>query len=297
MRLPILIVALALLAAGCVEEEKSGSRPLIAVTSYPMYEFVSNVAGDGFEVWLMLPQGLNAHSYEPTPQDIVKLNRADAFVYTNDYFELWARKTIESSDNRDILVIRASDYVDLMEPDDPELGAVDPHTWLSVRNAVDMVDGISQGLIEKYPEEAEGISSRRDAYIDRLEALDGEIAGTSASCERREMFVSHAAFGYFARDYGFRQVPVVKSFEPSGDDLTLAEVDMLIRAAKEAGATHIFFEEYVSPKMSEEIADEIGGSSVRFSPMEAYGEEELDSGYIEIMEGNRQRLAEALGCG
>ena len=286
-----LILILVLLTYGCVSEAEESGKPVIAVTSYPMYEFTSNVITDDFEVWLMLPAGLNAHSYEPTPQDMVRLEKADVLVYTNDYFELWAPKTVASLSN-DITVIDASSDVHILEVSEGK----DPHTWLSPRTSKEMVRTIANQLSEKYPEKKADFQYNADDYIRELGELEREYSDGTASCTHREMFVSHAAFGYLARDYNLEQVPIIDNFEPEGE-VSLADLTELVDEAKAKNATHIFFEEYISPKLSQAVADEIGGATAVFSPMEAYSETQLQNeSYIKVMDRNLDVLMEALGC-
>jgi zinc transport system substrate-binding protein len=279
-----------LMLFGCAAQEDSG-KPIIAVTSYPMYEFTSNIVTDDFEVWLMLPPGLNAHSYEPTPQDIVKLERAEVLVYTNDYFELWAPKTIAGL-SKNITAIDASSNVSILQVSEGK----DPHTWLSPRTSVDMVRAIADGLSDRYPEKAQEFGANADNYMNGLGELDKRFSDGTSSCAHREMFVSHAAFGYLARDYKLEQVPIIDNFEPVGE-VSLADLQKLVEEAKEKNATHIFFEEYISPKLSEAVADEIGAKTAVFSPMEAYSESQLkNDSYIKTMDRNLNVLKEALGC-
>ncbi len=274
------------LVFGCTSEIGSG---FIATTSYPVYDMTRSIVGEEIEVWLMLPPGLNAHSYEPTPQDIVKLENADAIIYTNDYFELWIHKTVGVVSN-DIYVISASEKIPLIDTK----GVKDPHTWLSPRKARVMAEHIADELIRKYPEKREVFKRNKEEYLAKLEELDSRYTEGTKNCRHREMFVSHAAFGYLAADYGLEQVAIIDNFEPEGE-VSLADLDELIKEAKEKGATHIFFEEYISPKLSEAIANEIDGKTAVFSPIEAYSPQDQKS-YIEVMDQNLVTMKEALDC-
>lgn len=286
----VLVFLSIILLFGCTEPVDSG-KPVIAVTSYPMYEFTSNIVSDDFEVWLMLPVGLNAHSYEPTPQDIVKLERADVLVYTNDYFELWTPKTVAAL-AKNITVIDASYNVSILQVSEGK----DPHTWLSPGTSKEMVKTIANRLSDRYPEKKIEIQSSADEYIKKLDALDKRYLNATASCKHREMFVSHAAFGYLARDYNLEQVPIIDNFEPVGE-VSLSDLKELVEKAREKKATHIFFEDYISPKLSEAVAEEIGGTTAVFSPMEAYSESQLKNGsYIKTMDNNLAVLKGALDC-
>ncbi len=290
-------VFIVMLLLGCTNEGQS-EKPIIAVSSYPVHDFVSNVIDeDEFELWLMLPPGLNAHAYEPTPQDIVKLSQSEVFVYTSGHFEIWAEKTVSGLGAKKPLVVDASRTVPLVKPDDETLGPIDPHTWLSPKNAKLQVEHIAGALTEKYPDKAERVERKKTSYMQKLDELDRKYEDTIRTCRHREMFVSHAAFGYLANQYNLTQVPIIKNFDPQGE-VSLADLAGVIEAAKRVNASHIFFEDFISPKLSEAVAREINGTTAVFSPMEAYAAEQLENdSYIEVMERNLQTLREALDCG
>lgn len=297
MKLFAIILAVALMFGCTGVAQDAGEKPLIAVASFPIYEHVKEIAGDDFEVWLMQPPGLNAHSYEPTPKELVRLNSADVFVYVGRNFELWAPKAADASLSVNALEIEAGDRIELLE-DLSENNGYDPHVWMSIKNSANMAEHIAEKLGQKYPDKKERINLRTKKYVRELDSLDKEYAMALENCERNEIFVSHAAFGYMARDYGVKQVPIVKSFDPSGDEVSIAELKELVDNAKAHGATHVFFEEFVSPKMSEALAREVGAKTSALSPMEAYFSWQITDGklYIWTMRENLEVIREGLGC-
>lgn len=282
---------------GCTSQAKP-TKPIIAVTSYPLYDFTKNLINeDDFELWLMLPAGLNAHSYEPTPSDLTKLSHSEVFIYTNNNFEFWANRTARSVNNPNLLIIQAASQVKFVKPADETLGPIDPHTWLSPKTAQLHVKEISEKLIAKYPEKADSIRQKTATYEAKLVQLDQMYSNTTINCVHREMFVSHAAFGYLSKDYNLTQIPIVKNFDPQGE-VSLADLRHVIDAAKERNATHIFFEDFISPKLSESVAREINGTTAIFSPMEAYSQSQLlNDSYFGVMNRNLNTLSEALICG
>ena len=292
------LVAAMVFLAGCVQEREQGEKPLIALASFPLYEAVGEIAGDDFEVWLMQPPGLNAHSYEPTPKEIARLGEADAFVFTGRYFELWAQKASENTLQKGALVIEASEAVELLESD-AENEPFDPHVWMSAKNYGLMLGHIAKKLSEKYPEKKAEIEARAAKYAQKAGVLDMQMREGLENCEKKEIYVSHAAFGYLARDYGLEQVPIIKSFEPQGDEVSISELRELVDSARERNVTHVFFEEFVSPKMSEALAREVGATTSVLSPMEAYSREQIGEGrlYSYVMRENLKTLEGALGCG
>ncbi|MEM2963312.1 MAG: zinc ABC transporter substrate-binding protein [Candidatus Anstonellales archaeon] len=300
MKKSALLFSIFIIIAGCTgnsENLKEKQKPLVVVSLYPLYDFAKNVAGDKADVLILVPPGLNSHLYEPTPMDIILLQKADILFLNGAGFETWAPKTIEGLQNQNLLIVDSSKHITLERVLNGSTILIDPHLWLSPKNAMIQVKLIADALIQKDPENKNYYLQNAEKYIQELSKLDSRLTKTLSTCKKREMFVSHAAFGYFARDYGLRQIPIIPYFEPVGE-VSLRDIELLVRAAKEYNATHIFFEEFISPKASEVIAKEINGHTAVFSPMEAYRKEDIDlgNGYLYYMDKNRETLAQALGC-
>jgi len=292
------IFAIALILFGCTATQSQSQKPLIAVASFPIYEMSSQIAGDDFEVWLMQPPGLNAHSYEPKPQELVRLSNAQVFIYVSPHFELWAPKAGTAALSKDALAITASEPLSLIRTSN-EKDPFDPHVWMSPKNAKEMTSHISNSLQKKFPDKKDSIKAREIAYLQKLEKLSSTFSASLVTCQKKQIYVSHSAFGYLARDYGLEQIPIVKSFEPSGDEVSISELKLLVDSAKANNVTHVFFEEFVSPRMSEAIASEVGATTSVLSPMEAYSNSQIQNQnlYIYVMQNNLGTLMEALDCG
>jgi hypothetical protein len=103
----VIIVLLAFLLAGCVPDDEASvvksttddkvqdGKVQIVATLFPQYDFARQIAGDKAEVTLLLPPGMESHSYEPTPSDIIKINESDLFIYTGKNMEIWSQKIID----------------------------------------------------------------------------------------------------------------------------------------------------------------------------------------------------------
>ena len=179
-------------------EQMDESRVKVITTLFPQYDFVRQIAGDKVTVTLIVPPGVEAHAYEPTPQDIVSIQKADMFVYTGESMEPWAHKVIETVGEENIYVVEAGeglfdmstdvhdhqeDHVEHEGNDDNEdeehedhdHNGVDPHVWLDPVKAQEMVEHILLGLIKVAPEYEEEFRINADAYIESLDALHHEF--------------------------------------------------------------------------------------------------------------------------
>lgn len=264
----------------------------IAVTTFPLYSMTESIVeGTGLTVWLVLPPGLNAHSYSPSPMDMAGLEQSTVLIFTNPYFELWVEKTIASLDSKPLLIDSGSGIGYLIDSD----SGMDPHIWLSPANAIIMAENIANMLATAYPERKERIMQNLAAYRGELATLEQEYS-VLRQCRRKELFVSHKALEYVAHAYGFVQVPLVNSYAPEAE-ASIATIENVIILAKRFNATHILFEDFLNPKLAEAVASESGARPILFTPMEAYSKDDtVKSSYIKKMRQNLAVLKEALDC-
>ncbi|WP_234404981.1 metal ABC transporter solute-binding protein, Zn/Mn family [Paenibacillus bouchesdurhonensis] len=173
-------------------------------------------------------------------------------------------------------------------------GGLDPHVWLSPALAIKEVRNIEAGLSQAAPEHIEQFNQHADAYVAKLEALDQEFRDTLTTAKRKDFITQHAAFGYLAREYGLRQVPIAglsPDLEPSA-----AKMAEIVKFARENKVKTIFFETLVSSKVAETISKEIGAKAAVLHTLEGVTEEDLNNNmdYIAIMRQNLAALQTAL---
>ena len=130
----------------------------------------------------------------------------------------------------------------------------------------------------------------------RLRGLDRRYRQGLAHCERREIVTSHAAFGWLAARYRLEQVPLeglTPEAEPSAKD-----IERLVATIRRTGATTVFAETLLSPKLAETVAREAGVETAVLDPLEGIGKDELARGadYFTVMRSNLAALRKALGC-
>ncbi|KSV18974.1 MAG: zinc ABC transporter substrate-binding protein [Dehalococcoides mccartyi] len=267
--LPVLAITLILTSLGvfslsCADDQTETTKLTVAVTILPQASFVKAVGGDKVETVVMVPPGADPHTYEVTPRQMTQL--ADAQIYAKVgspiEFELaWLDKLLAV--NQDMLVVDCSEGLGLIESQDPDEPGMDPHIWLSVRNAKVMVQNICDGLIQIDPDNRDYYEANCSAYLDQLTELDTDISQSLSGVENRSFIVFHPAFGYFARDYNLTQIGV----EQEGKE---PNADYLIRLIEEAKANNIhviFISPEFNTKSAEVIADEIDGQVVIIDPL------------------------------
>ena len=284
---PWLVLAL-LAAAGCQPSSGPGTKPLVVASVFPVYEFAREVARDRAQVILLVPTGVAPHDWEPSPQDVAQVRRARLFVYNGAGFEPWAAKLLAEIDGPTTAVVRATAGLALQ--------AGDPHVWLDPLLGQAQVETIRAALARVDPAGAQAYAARAKAFTAELAALHGRFETGLRDCARREVVVSHAAFGYLTRRYRLEQVSVMglaPESEPSPAGLAA-----IVRLARQRKVQAIFFEPLVSRRLADTLALEIGARTLALNPIEGLTTEEAagQKGYLDLMAANLDSLREGLGC-
>jgi zinc transport system substrate-binding protein len=165
--------------------------------------------------------------------------------------------------NKSMLVVDCSKGVDLIKSQDPDEPGMDPHIWLSVKNAKIMVQNICDGLVQVDAANKSYYEENGADYLDKLVKLDSELAAALSGVKNRSFIVFHPAFGYFARDYNLKQIAV----EQEGKEPDADYIIRLIKEAKEQDIHVVFVSPQYSTKSAESIAKEIGGQVVIIDPL------------------------------
>lgn len=297
------------LMAGCSStstdsENKSTQDEKLTVYAsfYPMYDFASKIGGDKVTVVNMVPAGTEPHDWEPTASDITGLEKADIFVYNGANMEHWAEDVLESLSNKDLISVEASKGISLIEgheEDEEEQSGeegegYDPHVWLNPMNAKMEMENIKNALVEADPDNKDYYETNYTKYAADLDTLDKEFKDTLSPLPNKDVIVAHQAFGYLCAAYGLNQVPIEGLSPDSEPDP--ARVADIIEFAKKHNVTVIFFEELVSPKVAQTIADSIGAKTQVLNPIEGLSDEQQAAGddYFSVMRQNLEELKTAL---
>jgi zinc/manganese transport system substrate-binding protein len=271
--------------AGSSESQIDNKKLKVLTTIAPLYSFTKNIAGDAAGVENLLPSGTDLHEYSLSPEDIIKITRAQVIIKNGIGLEIWLDKLIpgqSSSSGKKPIIVDSASNINVINSD--------PHIWLSPRNAAIQVKNISEALIKADPVNSNIYRKNAADYLKRLEDLDREIMDSVGKFRKKEFVSLHSAFLYFARDYGLRQVAVIREFpdkEPTPGHI--ADIIKIIRAHK---IKFIFSEPMVSHKVVETIARDL--------KLQVYSLDTLETGalypewYEEKMRMNLEVLKVAL---
>lgn len=278
-----------------------GKKIRVVTTLYPLYDFAKKIGGEDAEVTLLLPPGVETHSFEPAPADIVRINTADIFIYTGKFMEVWADKILAGIDNKSLVIVDASRGTEMIpaafhDADQPA-GSLDPHIWLDFNNAKIMAGTIADAFIKKDPARRSGYEANLAKYDGELSRLDMEYKNTLSTCRRKEIvYAGHYAFGYLAKRYGLKYWAaegVSADTEPTTQDMI-----GLVNQIKESNIKYIFYEELTTPRIAETIAKETGAKMLLLNAGHNISKKEAERGisYTEIMDNNLKNLRVGLEC-
>lgn len=252
------------------------SSHLVLVSVAPHKFFVEKIAGDTVQINLMVPAGASAHTYEPTPRQMLNSTKADAWFFVGEGFEPKIREALHSYNAR-MKFFDMRQNLDLITYQDGHQGCshhhegcYDLHYWLSPKQAKIQAQTIADSLSQIYPENAELYKNNLAKFHQELDLLDRDIRTILNKPHNPVIMVSHPAYAYFCRDYGCRQL----SIEFEGKDPTPGQLTKIIQSAKSNHITTIFVQAQYSSKGARLIASHINAKVIDLDP---YSEHYFDS--------------------
>ena len=237
-KITALLLALFMLVAalaGCGKQNDTNQTDKLSIvtTIFPEYDWVREILGDkadNAEITMLLDNGVDLHSYQPTADDIVKISDCDLFIYVGGESDEWVEDALRNAANGNMKVInllevlgdsvKTEEIVEGMQEEEHEHEdahahddaeeheheeEADEHVWLSLKNAKMLVRVISKALQELDPDNKDIYAANADAYVKKLSALDAEYqAAVDAASNKTILFGDRFPFRYLVDDYGLR---------------------------------------------------------------------------------------------
>lgn len=279
------------------------SKPIVAVSTYSIYDITKNIAQDSVEIVNILPFGVDAHSFEPTPKLMVALQKSKLVIYSGAGLEPWTQgfeftnKVIDMSKHVKLRELQ-SDEFDHHDHHDHQCAhsKIDPHYWLDINNMVLATNIIAQELIAMMPENKDLFVANAQKYMNMLKNLDADYENGLSTCRIDTIITNHNAFAYLSKKYNF-QVEALSGFSPDTQP-SAKDITRLMKHIKEERVSTIFFESFVSDKVIKSIAKDV---NVKVDVLQPLGnitadEAEQNLGYEDIMRQNLLKLNKALEC-
>lgn len=298
----IAILILLFLSLTSLGAKEPSQKPTIGASTFSLYDIAKNIASDTAEVFMILPFGVDAHSYEPTPKDMIKISKSTLVLYNGAGLEPWIEgfefknRAIDISQHVILRKVGADEHSCSDKDAHHSHGSVDPHYWLDLQNMILAAEKIADELIAMFPKNREIYAKNRDKYIYMLKNLDKSYSEKLSSCKLDTIIVNHNAFSYLSQKYGFK-VEALSGLspeaEPSGKNMI-----KIIEHVREHKVGVVFFESFVSDKAIKSIAKEANAEVDVLQPLANITADEAKQqlGYEEIMKKNLQKISKALMC-
>lgn len=320
--------------AGCGQQNDTNKTDKLSIvtTIFPEYDWVKEILGDkadNAEITMLLDNGVDLHSYQPTADDIVKISDCDLFIYVGGESDGWVDDALKNATNKNMKVINllevlgdsvkeeetvegmqeeehdhdhedADEHDDAEEHDHEEEVEYDEHVWLSLKNAETLVNAISKSLQELDPDNKDTYAANSDAYVKKLSALDADYqAAVDAATYKTVLFGDRFPFRYMVDDYGLSYYAAFVGCSAE-TEASFETISFLAGKVDELKLPCVLTIEGAQHKIAETIVQNTTAKNQKvltMDSMQSTTSKDVSSGttYLSIMEKNLSVLKEALG--
>lgn len=304
--LAVILIATLGIIIGISNSQKQSEKISIITTNFPAYDFARAVAGDKADVKMLLKPGAEMHDFEPTPSDIIDIEKSALFIYTGGESDEWVEDILSSTNvNKSLKMMDAVELVEEeavegMEAEEEEEEGEEPeydeHVWTTPKNAKKIIAKIKDELIAISPENKDSFEQNTTSYSNRLDELDSEFKEIINSAKRKTIvFGDRFPLRYFAEEYGLEYYAAFPGCSEQ-TEASSATIAFLVNKVKSENIPVVFKIEMSNNKIAQTIADETGAKVLTFNSIHNISAEDFESGitYIDLMEGNLITLEEAL---
>lgn len=317
----IMVSCLSACGSSDVSKVAASEKLQIVTTIFPEYDWVMNVLGDkapGAEVTMLLDNGVDLHSYQPTANDILKISGCDLFIYVGGESDEWVEDALKEATNKDMVVIdlldalgtgvKEEEVVQGMQGEDEEEHEhedgeeeieYDEHVWLSLRNTAILTEKISNALQTIDKENAESYIANAQEYISKLNNLDKKYQDVVASASQKTLlFGDRFPFRYMVDDYGLSYYAAFVGCSAE-TEASFKTISFLAGKVDELSLNCVMTIEGADHKIAETIVQNTEGKDQKIltmDSMQSTTSKDVQGGttYLGIMERNLDVLTKAL---
>ncbi|PID93426.1 MAG: zinc ABC transporter substrate-binding protein [Bacteroidetes bacterium] len=246
-------------------EPPSQNRPVLSTTVRPVAFFMEKIAGEDFQINVMVPDGMAPVAYEPNAQELVALENSTLYFSLHALsFERTMLPKI-AKDHPQMELVNLTEGIEMIreeEAHDHHHG-VDPHVWMSPKQAYTLAKNIHTALVKKFPEKEAMLTQNFQQLNREIEAMDHYLTQSLQKQLQRSFMIYHPALSYLARDYGLEQISIeIEGKEPSPNYL-----QKVIRLAKEKNMDKLFIQRQFDRNFAHIVAKETGARVIIFDPL------------------------------
>lgn len=307
----ILILTFSLCSCGNTAVESEGLK--IVCTAFPQYDYIKNILGSDEGLALLVDDGADLHSYEPTAQDIIAIGSADLFVYIGGASDSWVEGALKSANNPDLKTVALMDVVDTLEEEyvagmehdheheqvdahDGDHSEEDEHIWLSLKKAAEITDYLCTAICGIDAQNAALYRVNADEYIKKLNALDAEYQTVIDTAARKTvLFADRFPFRYLTEDYGLTYYAAFAGCS-SESEASFETMAFLIDKTKELNLPVILTIDGSDGSIAGMISGETGAKVLSLNSCQSVSAADIGQGanYLDVMKNNLEILREAL---
>lgn len=307
----ILIFTVSLCSCGNTAAEIEGLK--IVCTAFPQYDYIKNILGTDEGLTLLVDDGADLHSYEPTAQDIIAIGSADLFVYIGGASDAWVDGALKSANNPDLKTVALMDIVDTLEEEyvagmehDHEHEHVeahggdhaseDEHIWLSLKKSAEMTEYLCEAICGIDAQNTVLYESNTNKYIEKLTVLDIEYQTVVDTAARKAvLFADRFPFRYLTEDYGLTYYAAFAGCS-SESEASFETMAFLIDKTKELNLPVILTIDGSDGSIAGMISGETGAKILSLNSCQSVSAADIENGtnYLDIMKNNLEILREAL---
>ncbi len=301
------LLFLILILSGCshvkTDTDDTGKLQILS-TAFVPYDFVREIAGEKVEVSMLIDPGVDTHSYEPSPKDIIEIAACDLFIYVGGESDKWVRDILKTAPDG-LTAFPLMDHISPVEEkivegmqseDHHHEKTFDEHVWTAPQNAIAIVNSLTETLCSLDNENSEFYKTNAEKYVEKLQTLHLEFKDVVEKGKRRTFVVADRfPLMYFAEAYNLDYYAAFPgcTFESEPSAHTVA---FLIDKVKEEEIPVVFHIEMSNQKLADTVCAATGAKKQLFSSCHNISKEDFDAGktYLLLMENNLQALKEAL---
>ena len=291
-------------SVGCTTNEEKTEGLKIVTTVFPAYDFARQIAGQDAVITMLLPPGSESHFYEPSLNEIAKIEQCDLFIYAGGDIDSWAEEILDSIGKHINTVCMSSLVQTLGLPDSDHAHehknqsqyTFDSHVWTSPKNAQIICKKINEALCSLDPKNSHNYTARLNDYNRKLAELDEVFKDISKSAKRRTLvFAERFPFLYFANEYGFDYKAALNGCS-SETEPTLSAIADIINTIKSEDIPVVFYIEFSTQSIADMICSETAVQKRLLHSCHNVSADDFNSGetYLTLMQKNAQNIKEAL---
>ncbi len=289
LKIVYIIILLLFVTTGCTKKISNNNLKIVC-TNFPCYDFARAVC-PGADINMLLKPGMEVHSFDPTPQDILKMDECNIFIFIGGESDEWVYEVFSSIDKKDKQIIMLMDAVEPVSEDGNEYEN-DEHIWTSPENAIRMIDMIADKVSQYDSKNAKDYITNAQNYIVEVAQAQHEMYASLHRMEGNTIVIGDRfPFKYFALEFGIQYFAAFNGCSSAIGE-NPATIAFLIDKIKEYNLKKVFYIELSNHKIADSIAEQCGIKTAMLHSAQNVTKAEFESGikYTDIIRMNAKAL-------